>query len=386
MSNGYIFRVVNCTLLFIVMILNNLCKEKSLKLTIDVIAPQTTPTDAEIFIAGNHESAGDWNPGLVKMDKVNELIWSKTLLLPSDYSFEFKITRGSWTNEAIYKEGEIPPNQKINLMHDTTITLRPINWKDFVFSKSETIIGSVKYHRNVYGDGLNYPRDLIVWLPPSYETDITKRYPVLYMHDGQNIIDPATSFIGYDWHVDEVSDSLIKAGKMREIIIVGIYNSPDRADEYDDTKLGRAYRKFIIERVKPLIDSTYRTLPDRDNTAVMGSSMGGLISFLIVWHHSDIFSQAGCISPVFRPNFIKEVENYSGPEKNIRIYIDNGGVGLDKQLQNGCDSMLIALRKIGFMDGRDLEWFCDPRAEHNEYAWAKRVWRPLMFMFSKNIK
>jgi len=368
------------------MILNYSCKDKIIKLTINVIAPQTTPTDAVLFIAGNHESAGDWNPNLIKMDKVNESNWSKTLLLPSNYLFEFKITRGSWNSEAIYKEGEIPPNNKINLVQDTAITLQPINWKDFLFVPSETIIGIVKYHRNLYGEGLNYPRDLIVWLPPSYETDTIKRYPVLYMHDGQNIMDPATSFIGYDWHVDEVADSLIRTGKMREIIVVGIYNSPDRADEYDDTKLGRAYRKFVIERVKPLIDSTYRTLPDRDNTAVMGSSMGGLVSFLMVWDYSNIFSQAGCISSVFRPDLIKEVESYSGMKKDIRIYIDNGGVGLDKKLQNGCDSMLTALRKIGFIDGRDLEWFYDPSAEHNEYAWAKRVWRPLMFMFSRNIK
>jgi len=367
--------------LAIVMINLSECAEKNVRVAISVVAPASTPKEAQLYIAGNHKSAGDWNPGLVKFERKSDSLWSISLELPKGFFFEFKITCGSWNDQAIYIDGEIPPNLQVKVESDTTLYIHPHAWRVSVLAK--TIAGTVKYHRGLKGNGLNYDRDLIVWLPPSYETDPEKRYPVLYMHDGQNIIDPATSFIGYDWHVDEVTDSLIRTGKLKEIIVVGIYNTPDRSDEYDDSRLGNSYMKFIIQTVKPLIDSSYRTLPDRNNSSTMGSSMGGLISFLLVWNHPEIFSQAGCVSPAFREPIIRSVEKFTGTDKNIRIYMDNGGVGLETQLQPGCENMLKALQKIGFAPGRNLEWFNDKTAEHNERAWAKRVWRPLTFMYGK---
>ncbi len=359
------------------------CGEKQAVITINVIAPSSTPDDAQLYISGNYPAAGDWNPGLIKLEKKDKSVWSINLQLPVGFEFEYKITRGSWNSQAIYIDGEIPPNNQTTVIADTTITLRPIDWGDIGFKFAKTIVGIVKYHRELAGEGLNYKRDLIVWLPPSYETDTLKRYPALYMHDGQNIIDPATSFIGYDWRVDEVADSLIRSGKMREIIVVGIYNTPDRDNEYDDTKLGRAYMKFIVERIKPMIDSTYRTMPERENTSVMGSSMGGLISFLVVWNYPEIFSQAGCVSSLFRESLTRSIESYSGPDKKIRIYMDNGGAGMETRLQPGCENMLGALQKIGFRMNENLRWFNDKEAEHNERAWAKRLWRPLRFMYGQ---
>lgn len=368
---------------FVYLLLLTSCPGQEVDVTVNVVPPRSTPQDAQLFIAGNHPTVGDWQPGKVAMQKVSDSLWTFALSLPKEYFFEFKITRGSWNTQAIYTKGEIPPNAQLTLAKDTIITLRPIGWSDSDVPASGGITGTVRYHRNLEGEGLDYARDVIVWLPPSYQTDTTKRYPVLYMHDGQNVFDPRTSFIGYDWHVDEVADSLIRAGKMQEIIVVGIYNSPDRRDEYDDTVKGRAYLNFIIERVKPLIDSAYRTLPNRANTDVMGSSMGGLISFLMIWHHPDVFSQAGCVSPVFWEKQIDAVKAYSGADKNIRLYIDNGGLGLERELQAGIDAMLPVLKEKGFVEGKNLEWYFDADAEHSERAWAKRVWRPLVFMFGK---
>ncbi|MBA4312632.1 MAG: histidine kinase [Chlorobiaceae bacterium] len=374
-----LFAFIGCSMLNI-----NSCISENVSVTIIVQTPPSTPADALIYISGNHKLVGDWNPGQIKLEKQSDNSWTIILKLHKELFFEFKITRGSWSTQAIYNEGEIPPNNSLFVKSDTTLTLEPLSWQDINFKLSGRIEGVVKYHKDLIGEGLNHPRDLIVWLPPSYETDMLKRYPVLYMHDGQNVFDPATSFIGYDWHVDEVADSLIRVEKIQEMIVVGVYNTPDRGDEYSDTKLGRAYMKFLVEKVKPLIDTTYRTLPDRANTSTMGSSMGGLISFLLVWNYSDIFSQAGCISPVFRDILTKALENYKGPDKQIRIYIDNGGVGLDKELQPGCDKMLISLKAIGYSIGKNLEWYLDESAEHNEHAWAARVWRPLLFMYEKN--
>ncbi len=122
-----------------------------------------------------------------------------------------------------------------------------------------------------------------------------------------------------------------------------------------------------------------------EHTAVMGSSLGGLISFLLAWNYPQVFSQAACLSPAFKYREINApslVENYTGANKRIRIYMDIGGVGLENQLQPGCDAMLRVLQEHGFKMGENLEWYRDPEAEHNERAWSKRVWRPLLFMYS----
>ena len=155
-----------------------------------------------------------------------------------------------------------------------------------IFGKHK-IVGKVEYHRKFYSKSLNNRRDIIVWLPPSYKKEKQRRYPVLYIHDGQNIMDPKTAYIGVDWQVDETVTRLIKSGELQEIIIVGIYNTPERLEEYSDSPKGNNYMKFMVEQLKPFIDKYYRTMPSNEYTAVMGSSMGGLISFLLAWNYPE---------------------------------------------------------------------------------------------------
>jgi predicted alpha/beta superfamily hydrolase len=243
------------------------------------------------------------------------------------------------------------------------------------------IIGDVRYHRKFYSTHLDNKRDIIVWLPPSYKEELKRNYPVLYMHDGQNIMDPKTSYAGMDWCVDETLTKLISQKKIQEIIVVGIYNTKERLEEYSDTEKGRGYIKFIIKELKPFIDSGYRTLNSRENTAVMGSSMGGLISFLITWNHPEVFSKAGCMSSAFyyhddKP--IKMVKDYGGPKKNIKIYIDHGEDGLIRG-----QKMFCTLNAKGYIIGTDVDYYYAPGAEHNEKAWADRLERPLLFFFKK---
>ncbi len=246
------------------------------------------------------------------------------------------------------------------------------------------IRGKVDYHRQLGGDGLNHNRDIIVWLPPSYEKNTKKHYPVLYMHDGQNIFDPTTAFTGYDWRVDEVADSLIRMKVIEEIIIVGIYNSPDRLPEYSDSELGSAYMNFVINVVKALVDSTYRTKQSKEHTGIIGSSLGGLSSLLFVWKRPDVFGMAGCLSPSFwydDEKTLKEIREYSGHKKHIKIYLDCGG--REKELISGYKRMVEILKTKGYKKGKDLDYTFESNGTHSEHYWAKRVWRPLVFMFGR---
>jgi|WetSurMetagenome_2_1015567.scaffolds.fasta_scaffold41499_2 predicted alpha/beta superfamily hydrolase len=373
-------------LLFTIIFINRVIISQ-VRIEIYVVAPQLNENE-NVFIGGNEVSLGNWNPGLISLDKLNDSTWNKVFAFPINSSLEFKFTKGTWGKEALNQNGKIPGNTTLIVTKDTTITIRVTKWSDAQSNISGKITGQVKYHRSFEGNNI-LPRDIVVWLPPSYDSIPNKKYPVLYMQDGQNIFDAATSAIGIEWQVDETVDSLIKSDAIEEIIIVGIYNTELRGTEYNHTPVGYNYMKFIVSELKPFIDSTYRTLPDRNNTAIAGSSSGGLISFMMLWEYSDIFSKAACVSSAFKfddIDYVSTVKKYAGPKKEIKIYIDNGGIGLEKELQPGIDEMLIALKEKGFEENKDMLWVKDSLAEHNESAWAKRVYKYLKFLFPNKEK
>jgi len=170
---------------------------------------------------------------------------------------------------------------------------------------------------------------------------------------------------------------------------VGIYNTANRRTEYSENDTGYAYIDFLVNTLKPIIDKKYRTKPERKYTAIAGSSMGGLISFIAAWERPDIFSKAACLSPAFKIrdfDFVDNVLNYNGMKKDLFFYIDNGGVGLEDSLQVGIDEMLEALKLKGYEEYVDFVWIKDNNAEHNEAAWAKRVHLFLKLFFGKENK
>jgi predicted alpha/beta superfamily hydrolase len=243
---------------------------------------------------------------------------------------------------------------------------------------------SIFYHRNLKGSHLRYPRDVIVWVPPSYLTNKRRRYPVLYMHDGQNIIDPETSFLGIPWSLDTIARRLIRSNRIDEFIAVGIYNTPDRDSEYSGSQKGIHYAAFVANELKPMIDAAYRTKPGPRTTATMGASMGGLIAFLLAWWRPDVFSMAGCMSGAFmwkHNAILKEVKEYAGPKKEIRAYIDCGIKGIDSMLRSGNERMYKILAEKGYRKKAELHYYFDPRGDHNERDWSRRLWRPLTFFF-----
>ena len=345
-------------------------------------------SDADtVFITGNHPQLGNWHPGRVALSKNTQtLIWSVEFRFARGTILEYKFTRGQWSTEAVLPDGKIPQNSVLKVEKDTTVYTEITNWKDeFKYELHGQITGTVKYHQQISYNGLK-SRDLIVWLPPDYEKNKKRHYPVLYMHDGQNIFDPRTSAFGVDWQIDETADSLISKRIVDPLIIVGIYNTDQRGREYAPGDTGEIYMKLVVEKIKPLIDRTYRTLPDREHTATGGSSLGGTISFMLLWQYPQIFSKAACFSPALKTrelDYVSRVRHDGKLPLPVKIYLDNGGIGLEEKLQPGIDEMLTVLKEIGYRADQDFYWYKDSTAAHNESAWKERVWRPFVFFWGK---
>ena len=240
-------------------------------------------------------------------------------------------------------------------------------------------------------------REVRVWLPEGY-TESEARYPVIYFHDGQNVFRPGGPF--GCWFAEDAAADEMKAGRMREAIIVAIPNNEAdmgkaRMTEYQppsdvnprDPSRGKGicdrYGKFLLEKVKPAIDAQYRTLPEKENTAVAGSSMGGLVS-LWLGLNTDAFGAVGVFSPAFwtSPNFSEAVK--TGSKKDgLRIYMDMGTKEKGNLTGDYWEDALAvreALRKQGYVEGGDFLWNPGEGDEHNEKAWAKRLPVALRFL------
>ncbi len=236
---------------------------------------------------------------------------------------------------------------------------------------------------------LGNERTLRIYLPPSYGSNTRRRYPVLYMHDGQNLFDAKTASYGTEWNIDEVVDRLVRQGEMEEVIVVGIDNTSDRFAEYtgsSDPQYGGgkldAYAAFVAQTVKPWIDRQYRTKPGREHTAVMGSSLGGLASIGIAQRYPQLFSMAGGVSSSFWWNG-QEALKHPPQLMPVRFYIDAGTVndGLEES-----EAFRQAMLKQGYREGRDLLFLADPGGRHHEQSWAGRVHVALAWFFGRQPK
>lgn len=344
------------------------------------------PDTTRVYITGSIAQLGNWNPSAVPMEYQGDHLWRFIINGEWPALIEYKFTLGSWSREAAGANGLPLQNLVLKPKGDTVVKNNINFWLDGKprVTKGQ-VTGQVRYHGPMHGKGL-LDRSLVVWLPPQYDAIPDSHYPVLYMHDGQNLFDPATSSFGVDWQIDETLDSLAKTGNYQIPIVVGIENTVERTPDYTPGKQNKDYMRFVVEEVKPFIDSVYRTLPDRENTSVGGSSYGGLVSFMMAWEYPDVFSKAYCLSPAFKIQRIDYVKNVldTKQHKDLTFYIDNGGVGLEEQLQPGVDAMIAALKKKGYRENQDFFVVIDPKARHFESDWAKRMPRAFELMLKPN--
>jgi enterochelin esterase-like enzyme len=266
-------------------------------------------------------------------------------------------------------------------------------------------------------------RVIRVYLPPSYDREPRRRFPVLYLHDGQNVFSsagPHSCFGWGNWELDKTVDRLIAEGRMQEIIMVGVDNSRSRYKEYrgrvkptdgtntDNSKF-ESYATFLTKELKPKIDREYRTLKTPANTGIMGSSLGGICSVALAWDHPRVFGRVASLSGSFhieKRNFLERVlrraKRKPGP---IRVYLDSGTIDFtgDDDDRRYTDLVADELRRLGWKDGKTLERFTEARpftdqelektglpfdkwheaksSQHNEFYWRMRAWRPFVFLF-----
>ncbi|MBL8187772.1 MAG: alpha/beta hydrolase [Acidobacteria bacterium] len=269
---------------------------------------------------------------------------------------------------------------------------------------NHTLTGNFRRHSNFHSNFLDQNRDVIVYLPPNYEAsesykvsqsheDATRRFPVLYLNDGQNLFDATTAFNGVEWGVDETAQRLILSGRIEPLIIVGVYNTgADRIDEYTPTvdsrqkRGGKAgqYGRFLTEELKPFIDHRYRTLTGPEFTGLGGSSLGGLLTLYLGLKYPNVFSRLMVMSPsVWWDHWwILKFVQHLRAKPTTRIWLDIGTKegkftpGVVRQLR---DLLLMQ----GWRLDADLKFMEIRGGQHTEAAWAKRVEPALRFLFPK---
>jgi pullulanase len=302
-----------------------------------------------------------------------------TVEAPNDGMVEFKITRGSWATVERGADGRDLPNRVLHVRGDQVLKLHVDAWADM--RPRTGVAGDVRTLERVASPQLRNERTLWVYLPPSYRHDPARRYPVLYLHDGQNVFDPTTAFSG-EWGADEAAEALAH-DKRLEVIMVAIANNADRMKEYspfggaenDHTPLAEPYADFIVKTVKPLIDERFRTLADRAHTGILGSSMGGLISLYAALAHPDTFGFVGAMSPSFWYagfQMYDWVKARSAPP--MRIYIDVGDneVGESPSGVEGFVRDTFAMGDVLRTRGHEVRVVVGEGADHSEAAWARR--------------
>jgi predicted alpha/beta superfamily hydrolase len=218
--------------------------------------------------------------------------------------------------------------------------------------------------------------DVRVFLPPGYDENGLQRFPVLYMQDGQNLFFPEEAPQGKHWRVAETLGLLERMSLVRQVIVVGVYPR-DRQREY--TRPGyEAYGRFLARELKPHVDRSYRTLAEPEHTAILGSSLGGVVSFYTGWQYPEVFGQVGALSATFGYQDDLLARVLSEPCRRLRVYLDSGWPRDNYEVTR---SMAAALRRRGLCAGQDLLYLAYPEARHEEEAWAARCHVPFQFFF-----
>ncbi len=373
--------------------------QKLVRVNFTVSAPDDTPKDQVLYLAGSAPAMGNWDAAGLPLQRGDDGKYHGSAEVMSGVEYGVKITRGIWGTVETGSKGEEVPDHLFKVSDAQSVDIAVATWRDEgkAVPSRVTMTGDIRLHKKFHSEALGNDRTLIVYLPPDYETNKEARYPVLYMQDGQNLFDAETSYAGIEWRMDEAAQSLIASKTISPLIIVGIYNgltmrtaefTPPAMGSDSTTARGDLYAKFVVNEVKPFIDKTYRTQPDKSHTGIGGGSQGGLMALHIAKQSPQTFGQLALFSPWLRIGDKKLIESDLGDGaflKGMRVDIDMGSDGgtnypgkdpladgkeLDKFLQGA-----------GLKPGVDYQYTGVKGLEHNEPAWATRVETVLTWLY-----
>ncbi|HEU0300530.1 MAG TPA: alpha/beta hydrolase-fold protein [Longimicrobium sp.] len=366
------------------------------QLTVRLSVPEGTPPDAVVYVAGTFNG---WNPA--------NPAWRLAAVGPGEYALtlpeevrgpvEFKFTLGSWDRVEADAAGADVPNRRFTVPDDGAATYagEVTAWRDG--SPRPARASTARANVTVLDPAFAIPqlgrtRRVWIYLPPDYATS-DKTYPVLYMHDGQNVFDEATSFAG-EWGVDEALDSLHAAGDWGAIVVAVDNGGQRRLDEYSPWRNARygggegdAYVDFLAHTLKPWIDARYRTRPDRASTGIAGSSMGGLISLYAALKHPGVFGRAGVFSPAFwfaGDSAFAHARSANPPHPGTRFYVVTGAREGDQPevYVRDHERMVETLHAAGFARGAQVRALVRGDGTHSEGFWRREFPAAYRWLFA----
>ena len=319
------------------------------------------------YLAGNALSLGGWRPDGLEFSRVNEDVY-RARFSSEAAAVECKLTLGNWDAEALDGEGFLRTNRILNIASDTLFRDSVFQWNDGTATTRLVgqVTGRVEEWGEVHIDGL-LPRKVWAWMPDNDRPIET----VLFLHDGRNLFDPVLANFGVDWGVDEVLDSLNRQSDLGGIAAIGFDCTDERFTDYSWTASGRTYVQWLANegrewaRQRLGLDASVRCL-------VGGSSMGGLISLIAIQEHPDAFHAAICMSPAFAYKGYDhtDVLHERGVDFAHRpVWMDNGTVGLEMDLQPGIDRMTAYLNEEGACTSTHIY----EGARHFEADWGERL-------------
>lgn len=354
------------------------------------IIPPISHPDEPVFVSGGLPALGDW-----EVERSLRLEWKPPyhvgeIHAETGTSFEYKIHRGSWEEEAVDARGDVPGNFSHSVWLDATVHHTVADWKDRYRGRLT--------HERIHSRVLAGSREVLIWLPHSYGTDLGRRFPLLVLHDGANIFDPLSSPIsGVDWAADEWVNHLSAEGVMPEAIVVGICH-PEGFSEENETLRdhdlspqlgGAAYAQFVVTDLVAHMDTHYRTLSQPSARILGGASLGGLLSFYIALNHPDVFGKYLCLSTAFedvtqslpsQSAQLRALESASALPENIRMYFAYGTHGLDECYEPYHADLAGLLRVKGWKAGKQFQIDCVHGASHDELAWRFQLGEALRFL------
>jgi predicted alpha/beta superfamily hydrolase len=362
-----------------------------------VKVPEGTPPDQPVYLSGSM-SQFPWDAAGTPLTKQTDGTYSTTIDVMTGLSHEFKVTRGTWGTVECKADDTDRDNRPFIAKGGDTIEAVVEAWRDkgAATPGKVTYTGDIREHKKLT-DGVLVERNITVYLPPGYNDEASKdlHYPVLYLNDGQNLFDESASYNGVEWKVDETAQRLITEGKIEPVIIVGIWNTPNRDVEYtpqaltpgDAKSQNAAFANVVVSTVKAFVDARYRTKPEPDSTGIGGAGLGALAAVGVVQEKPEAFGKLVLLSPQLHvgekagQSAVAALVGDGAAFKDKKVWLDASPDAANNTPVTEATALADLLKKSAGESNVKFVPLTEP--SNNEPAWQQRFDQVLIYLFGK---